>query len=99
VITIDGTKIMANASMDQNRSYREIANEILRDAEETDRREDEQFGDRRGDELPEQLHTPKVAAPLWSRPGDGSRNARARPSTQTARPASLSRWRSTRNGR
>ena len=59
VITIDGTKIMANASMDQNRSYREIATEILREAEETDRREDEQFGDRRGDELPEQLHTPE----------------------------------------
>ena len=59
VITIDGTKIMANASMDQNRSYREIATEILREAEETDRQEDEQFGDRRGDELPEQLHTPE----------------------------------------
>jgi transposase len=59
VITIDGTKIMANASMDQNRSYREIADEILREAEATDRQEDEQFGDRRGDELPEQLHTPE----------------------------------------
>ena len=35
VITIDGTKIKANASMDQNRSYREIALEILREAEET----------------------------------------------------------------
>jgi transposase len=63
VITIDGTKIMANASMDQNRSYREIANEILRDAEEADRQEDEQFGDRRGDELPEQLHTPEGRHP------------------------------------
>jgi hypothetical protein len=30
VITIDETKIMANASMDQNRSYREIATEIVR---------------------------------------------------------------------
>jgi Transposase DDE domain/Transposase domain (DUF772) len=59
VITIDGTKIMANASMDQNRSYREIATEILREAEEADRQEDQQFGDRRGDELPEQLHTPE----------------------------------------
>lgn len=57
VITIDGTRIKANASMDQNRSYREIALEILREAEETDRREDEQFGDSRGDELPEQLRT------------------------------------------
>ena len=45
VITIDGTKIKANASMDQNRSYRELVSEILREAEETDRREDELYGD------------------------------------------------------
>jgi transposase len=59
VITIDGTKIKANASMDQNRSYREIATQILREAEEIDRREDELYGDQRGDELPEQLRTPE----------------------------------------
>ena len=41
--------------MDKNRTYREIVNEILREAEETDRREDELYGERRGDELPEQL--------------------------------------------
>jgi transposase len=52
VITIDGTKIKANASMDQNRSYRELVTEILREAEETDRREDELYGEQRGDELP-----------------------------------------------
>ena len=57
VITIDGTKIKANASMDQNRSYRELVTEILREAEETDRREDELYGEARGDELPEQLRT------------------------------------------
>src|SRR5271170_506660 len=55
VITIDGTKIKANASMDQNRSYSGLVREILREAEEADRREDELYGDRRGDELPEQL--------------------------------------------
>jgi hypothetical protein len=59
VITIDGTKIKANASMDQNRSYREIVTQILREAEETDRREDELYGEKRGDELPEQLQTPE----------------------------------------
>ena len=59
VITIDGTKIKANASMDQNRSYRELAIEILREAEEIDRREDELYGEARGDELPEQLRTPE----------------------------------------
>ena len=57
VITIDGTKIKANASMDQNRSYREIVSQILREAEEIDRAEDELYGDQRGDELPEQLRT------------------------------------------
>jgi transposase len=59
VITIDGTKIKANASMDQNRSYRELVMEILREAEEIDRREDELYGEKRGDELPEQLRTPE----------------------------------------
>src|SRR5437763_1101548 len=59
VITIDGTKIKANASMDQNRCYRELVTQILREAEETDRREDELYGDARGDELPEQLRTPE----------------------------------------
>ena len=59
VVAIDGTKIKANASMNENRTYREIVNEILREAEETDRREDELYGDGRGDELPEQLRTAK----------------------------------------
>src|ERR1700760_4692813 len=58
-ITIDGTKIKANASMDQNRTYRELVTQILREAEETDRREDEVYGQARGDELPEQLRTPE----------------------------------------
>jgi hypothetical protein len=59
VITIDGTKIKANASMDQNRSYRDLVTQILREAEEIDRREDELYGEKRGDELPEQLQTPE----------------------------------------
>ena len=57
VITIDGTKLKANASMDQNRTYRELVGQILREAEEADRREDELYGEKRGDELPEQLRT------------------------------------------
>jgi hypothetical protein len=60
VITIDGTKIKANASMDQNRSYSGLVKDILREAEETDRREDELYGDDRGDELPEQLRSPET---------------------------------------
>jgi transposase len=57
LIMVDGTRIKANASMDQNRSYAGLVREILREAEETDRREDELYGDARGDELPEQLRT------------------------------------------
>jgi transposase len=49
VITIDGTKIKADASMDQNRSYREVVTQILREAEEIDQAEDRRHGkDRRG---------------------------------------------------
>ena len=58
VITIDGTKIKANASMDQNRSYSGLVKDILREAEEADQREDALYGDRRGDVLPEQLRDP-----------------------------------------
>jgi hypothetical protein len=57
VVAIDGTKVHANASRDANRSYGQIAREILAEAAETDRREDELYGDGRGDELPEQLRT------------------------------------------
>ena len=60
VITIDGTKIKADASMDQNRSYRDLVTQILREAEEIDQAEDRLHGkDRRGDELPEELRTPE----------------------------------------
>jgi transposase len=58
VIAIDGTKISANASMGANRSYERIARELLDEIDETDRREDEMYGQARGDELPEQLCTP-----------------------------------------
>ena len=57
VVMVDPTRIKANASMDQNRSYAGVVREILREAEETDRREDELYGDTRGDELPEQRRT------------------------------------------
>jgi transposase len=57
VVAIDGTKIQANASREANRSYEQIAREILAEAAETDRREDELYGGARGDELPERLRT------------------------------------------
>src|ERR687892_339490 len=57
VVAIDGTKVQANASREANRGYERIAREILAEAAETDRREDELYGDARGDELPERLRT------------------------------------------
>lgn len=56
-IAIDGTKVRASASYDRNRGYASIVEEILEEAEQADQAEDEQFGNARGDELPEQLRT------------------------------------------
>ena len=57
VVAIDGTKMAANASSDANRDFGQIAREILAEAAAIDAREDELYGDQRGDELPEQLRT------------------------------------------
>jgi transposase len=57
VIAIDGTKIKANASRDRNRSYESIVAEILDEAEQTDRDEDDRHGPDRGDELPERFRS------------------------------------------
>ena len=57
VVAIDGTKVHANASQHATRSYEEIAREILAEAGAVDAAEDEQFGERRGDELPSELAT------------------------------------------
>jgi transposase len=52
VISIDGTKVEANASAWSNRTRRQLAEEILAEAERIDAAEDRSFGDARGDELP-----------------------------------------------
>jgi hypothetical protein len=65
-VAVDGTKIKANASKHKAMSYRRMKDaearlageveELLRRAEETDEREDQEYGkDKRGDELPEDL--------------------------------------------
>jgi transposase len=55
VIAVDGTKVHANASDRQNRSYEQLAREILQEADAVDAAEDAQFGEARGDELPPEL--------------------------------------------
>src|ERR1035441_3859425 len=78
VIAVDGTKISANAGRDANKSYRRIVHEILEEAEQTDLAEDEQHGDRRGDELPQEMRSPegrraafRAAKQRLDRKGDG----------------------------
>jgi transposase len=55
VVAIDGTKMAADASDFSNKTARQLADEILAEAEEVDRAEDEAYGERRGDELPAHL--------------------------------------------
>src|ERR1019366_10495984 len=56
-IGVDGTKANANASRDANVDYERIAREILKEAAEVEAAEDELYGEKRGDELPEHLQT------------------------------------------
>jgi hypothetical protein len=61
-VAVDSTKFAANASLDQNRTYeglRAEAERIVGEAIETDRREDALYGEKRGDELPEELADPR----------------------------------------
>ena len=51
-IALDGTRIKADAADRQNRTYGQLAREILEEAADVDAAEDAEFGDRRGDELP-----------------------------------------------
>ena len=65
LVAVDGTKMGASASKDANRTekkLRELAAQILAEAEETDAAEDALFGDARGDELPAELADPATRA-------------------------------------
>jgi hypothetical protein len=58
VIAIDGTKVEANASQNRNLTDEQLTEHVRRvldEADAIDAEEDERFGDRRGDELPEHL--------------------------------------------
>lgn len=67
VVAIDGTKVHANASQHAARDYEQLAREVLGEAAETDRLEDEQYGEKRGDELPAELSTEQGPAGLVAR--------------------------------
>lgn len=59
MVAIDGTRIAANASRERNQEFGQLAIEIVAQFKATDEAEDEEFGEARGDELPEQLRTPE----------------------------------------
>jgi len=90
LVAVDGTKMAASASKDANRTeqrLRELAAEILAEAEEADAAEDALFGEARGDELPAELADPatraqRIAAALRSlreerEAAEAARDARA----------------------
>jgi Transposase DDE domain len=59
-IALDGTRILANAADSANRTYEQLAVEILEEAAAVDEAEDAEFGDARGDELPPDLANPRT---------------------------------------
>src|SRR3954454_15918667 len=87
VVAVDGTKVHANASERATRDYEQIAREILEQAAEIDAAEDEQFGERRGDELPPALST-REGRQRWLR--DAQRRLDQR-RAEEARPIARSR--------
>jgi transposase len=59
VVSVDGTRIAANASRERNQEFGQIAIEIVEQVKATDEAEDRELGEARGDELPEELRTPE----------------------------------------
>src|SRR3954449_6180318 len=57
VIAVDGTKVHASASRNENVDYEQLAREIVQEAKAVDAAEDELYGEARGDELPPELAT------------------------------------------
>ncbi len=92
VSAIDGTKMHANASHHSSRDYEQIAREILEEAAAVDAAEDELYGDKRGDRLPEQLTSEHGRRAWFRRPSAGSTSsAPRRPSRSRSRARSGSR--------
>ena len=67
VVSVDGTRVAANASRERNHGFGRIAEEIAERVKASDGAEDEEFGQARGDELPEQLRTPEGRREFFGR--------------------------------
>ena len=87
VVAVDGTKVHANASERATRDYEQIARESFEEAAEVDAAEDEQFGERRGDELPPALSTREGRQSGWRRAPALDAERRTGPADPTSRGA------------
>ena len=57
MLAVDGTKMHADASRNENLDYEQLAREILEEAKAVDAAEDELYGEARGAELPPECET------------------------------------------
>jgi transposase len=73
VVSIDGTRIAGNCGPEVNYSFEQIAAEVVARTRATDEAEDEEFGEARGDELPEQLRTADGRREFFRRAGEQTR--------------------------
>ncbi len=86
VIAVDGTKVQANASRNENLDYEQLAREILEEAKAVDAAEDELYGEARGDELPGSSPPRKVSRLVARGQAAPGGRARGEPAAGAAQP-------------
>jgi hypothetical protein len=86
VVSIDGTRIAGNASPEVNHGFEQIAREILADVRATDEAEDDEFGEQRGDELPERLRTAEGRREFFRQAREQIRRERESPEPEADAP-------------
>jgi len=86
IVVFDGTKLAGNAHRDRNLDYGQIAREIIEQAIVTDEAEDEEHGDARGDELPEELSTDEGRRAWLARELAARAEAEAQPDEESPAP-------------
>jgi transposase len=96
VVAIDGTKIEADVSVSSSVTRRQIVDEILEEAEAVDAAEDLEYGDRRGDELPDRWadrrdRRTRLREALRQLDADGPSDAESYQASRTAREAEMGR--------
>ena len=99
VIAVDGTKVHANASRNENLDYEQLAREILEEAKAVDAAEDELYGTRAATSYRRSSPPPRAAAAGCAKPGNAWRlsgprtrsRCRAAAPSASRRPSAASR--------